>query len=239
MSLFALSACTTSLANPSKNHHSETVILLHGMIRTEKSMAHIAERLELEGYRVYNIDYPSRKKRIDQIADELHDKLKLCCHTNTAKLHFVTHSMGGIVARAYIAKYHPKNISRVVMLAPPNQGTELADKLQDNQLIGSVFGPALLELGTNKESVPNTLGEVDFELGIIIGNRSWNPITSLMIPGDDDGTVSIENTKLDSMTDFIILPHTHTFMMTKSAVIDEIIFFLEHGRFNLSNETNN
>ena len=233
-------ACTAkpevSPKEPEANKPHETVVLLHGLIRTSISMEKIADRLESEGYTVFNKSYPARETSIDQIIDKLHKKLQICCHPGTGKLNFVTHSMGGIVVRAYIDKYHPENIGRVVMLGPPNNGTVLANKLRDNILIGYIFGPAMLELGTDANSTPNRLGEVDFELGVITGNRSWNPITSWMIPGADDGTVSVRSAQLDSMKAFKVVPNTHTFIMVDSDVIDEVVFFLKYGRFSNATE---
>ena len=230
--LYVLSGCvpeTQPIQDP--NRSRESVVLLHGLIRSSISMTRIADRLQSEGYSVYNMNYPAREIPIDEIVDELHEKLKICCHPGTGKLHFVTHSMGGIVVRAYIAKYHPENIGRVVMMGPPNQGTELADLLKDNVLVGFIFGPAVSELGTTPESIPNKLGPVDFELGIITGNQSWNPIGSWVIPGPDDGTVSVKRAQLDSMKDFLVVPNTHTFIMIDADVIDEVVFFLQHGEF--------
>jgi triacylglycerol lipase len=206
-------------------------VLLHGLIRSSMSMSRIANRLQSEGYTVYNMNYPAREIPINEIVDELHERLKICCLSGTKKLHFVTHSMGGIVVRSYIAKYHPENIGRVVMMGPPNHGSELADLLKDNVLVGYIFGPAVQELGTTPDSTPNKLGPVDFELGIITGNSSWNPIGSWVIPGPDDGTVSVNGAQLKSMKDFLVMPYTHTFIMLHADVINEIVYFLQHGEF--------
>lgn len=209
----------------------DTVVLLHGLIRTSTAMGLLASRLQEEGYVVYNLDYPARESTIDEIVEGLHDELIICCHSKPGKLHFVTHSMGGIVVRAYIERYGPENLGRVVMLGPPNKGTELADKFKDNQLVGMVFGPVIQELGTGPESTPNRLGEADFEVGIITGESSWNPVASWMIPGPDDGTVSIKSAQLDGMKDFLVVPNTHTFIMLDDDVIDEVVYFLRYGSF--------
>lgn len=236
--LFVVLALTAAVANSKPfsqtsqaENPSQSVVLLHGLIRTPTSMQRIANRLEAEGYTVYNISYPAREIPIAQIVDELHERLKICCVAGTGKLNFVTHSMGGIVVRAYIDKYQPENLGRVVMMGPPNQGSELADMMQDNVLIGFVFGPAIQELGTEADSTPNRLGKVDFELGVITGNRSWNPVASLMIPGTDDGTVSVQRAQVEGMKDFRVMPNTHSFIMLDKDVIDEVVYFLQNGQF--------
>ncbi len=217
----------TSLPHESR----EQVVVLHGLFRSSSSMAAIAERLEAAGYSVFNLDYDSRHETVEQMVDEIRPKLQQCCLSGNQKLHFVTHSLGGIVARAYIDRYQPKRLGRVVMLGPPNQGSELADLLSQSELAGLVFGPVLFELGTGPESVPNRLGKADFELGVIIGNRSWNWLGSMIIPGADDGTVAVRRAQMEGMDDYRIMPHTHTFIMQRDQVIDEILYFLNHGSF--------
>jgi hypothetical protein len=117
------------------------------------------------------------------------------------------------------------------MLSPPNQGSEVADWAVENPFIQKFLGPSHEQLGTGPESLPNQLGPVDFELGIIAGNKTLNPLFSRMIPGDDDGKVSVERTKVEGMTDFLVVPHSHTYIMWREAVIDQVVYFLENGEF--------
>ena len=147
------------------------------------------------------------------------------------RVHFVTHSMGGILVRFYLANHRLVNLGRVVMLSPPNQGSETVDKLANMPGFGWLNGPAGQQLGTDENSLPNRLGPADFELGIITGNRSINLILSTMIPGPDDGKVAVERAKLAGMADFLVVPHSHPFIMKKPLVIEQTQFFLEHGRF--------
>jgi triacylglycerol lipase len=146
-------------------------------------------------------------------------------------VNFVTHSLGGILVRGWIGMNDGANLGRVVMLAPPNQGSEVVDAMSDLALYRFLTGPAGQELGTGNEGVPAQLGPVDFDLGVIAGNRSLNPVFSATIPGADDGAVSVESTKIEGMADHIILPATHTFMMNNPLVIAQVMIFLRTGHF--------
>ena len=216
---------------------TEAVVLLHGLGRTAKSMAYMEERLVAAGYTVYNYDYESRKNEISSLVDNLQEFLEACCQGKGTSLHFVTHSLGGILVRALIAESKPDNLGRVVMLSPPNKGTEVADYIKDYSLFKDILGPASMQLGTGLDSMPNRLGPADFELGVITGNRTIDPISSLIIPGVDDGKVAVEKTKLEGMTDFLVMPVSHAYIMQKPEVVDEVIYFLQQGRFNRKKET--
>ena len=146
-------------------------------------------------------------------------------------MHFVTHSLGGILVRQYLAEHSIDNLGRVVMLGPPNKGSEVVDTIGDFPGFHFVNGDAGLQLGTGETSVPNRLGEANFDVGIIAGTRSVNLILSTMIPGTADGKVSVENTRLDGMNDHIEMEVTHPFMMRNDAVIEQVIHYLQTGRF--------
>jgi hypothetical protein len=211
---------------------TEAVVLLHGLGRTAKSMAYMEERLMAAGYTVYNYDYESRKNEIKYLVDDLQEFLEACCLRKGTSLHFVTHSLGGILVRTLIEEKRPDNLGRVVMLSPPNKGSEVADYIKDYSLFKDILGPASMQLGTDLDSMPNRLGPADFELGVITGNRTIDPISSLIIPGVDDGKVAVEKTKLEGMTDFLVMPVSHAYIMQKPEVVDEVIYFLQQGRFN-------
>jgi triacylglycerol esterase/lipase EstA (alpha/beta hydrolase family) len=219
------------------SQEKEYVVLLHGLARSARSMQKLAARLTSEGYAVVNINYPSTRHPIAYLAEDLlGDKLSAVAAKATT-VHFVTHSMGGILVRHYLARHRLLNLGRVVMLSPPNQGSEVVDALRDNALFRWLHGPAGQELGTDPMSVPGQLGPVDFDLGVITGNRVIEPWFASMIPGASDGKVSIESARLEGMRDFLVMPYSHTFIMQRDAVMEQVVCFLRTGRFNARIET--
>jgi triacylglycerol lipase len=120
----------------------------------------------------------------------------------------------------------------VVMLAPPNGGSELVDLLKHWPVYRRLNGPAGLQLGTDVDSVPNQLGPVrDVAVGIIAGDRSFNPLFSTIIPGRNDGKVSVERTRLAGMSDHLTVHSSHTWLMWRSGVISQVKSFLRTGAF--------
>jgi hypothetical protein len=227
-------------AETKMDHSQECVVLLHGLVRTKSSMAKIEKKLLSEGYKVVNHDYPSRDFTIEELAtNEIPKTLENCDQFGAKKIHFVTHSLGGILVRYYLESNEIKNLGRVVMLSPPNQGSEIVDELADVPGYDTLNGPAGRELGTDEKSVPRNLGPADYELGIITGNESVNLILSQFIPGEDDGKVAVENAKLEGMSDFLVVPHSHPFIMKSDTVIEQILHFLKNGSFDHSEEQSN
>jgi len=210
----------------------EYVILLHGLARTSRSMAKLEKNLSQQGYSVINMDYPSTKHTVEFLAEEYLGRIiKRCSGVAHSKVHLVTHSLGGIIVRYYLKYHQLSNLGRVVMLSPPNQGSEIVDYMKDTPLYKRINGPAGQQLGTDKNSIPLRLGPVDFELGVIAGNRTFDPLFSLMIPGPDDGKVSVKRAKVAGMADFLIMRYSHSFVMQKDDVIEQVIHFLKHGSF--------
>lgn len=211
-------------------------VLLHGLGRTSRSMRALARALS-QRFRAVNVDYPSRKYPIERLAEHVGNRIHQRCPDEPGenrKIHFVTHSLGGIVLRYYLKENQLPNLGRVVMLSPPNQGSELVDILRDNILFRIATGPAGQQLGAEPSSIPNVLGPVGFEVGIIAGNKSLNPIFSRLIPGADDGRVSVTRSKVGGMTDFLVVPRHHTLIMNSSQVIEQVIYFLKNGEFRRS-----
>lgn len=212
------------------NARASCVILLHGLARTPSSMETLAEALLVEGFLPINEGYPSREYPIEQLAEiAITPALEKC--PKGERINFVTHSLGGILVRQYLSTHDLVHLNRVVMLGPPNQGSEVVDKLRNLPGFHFVNGDAGMQLGTGEISIPESLGRANFDVGIIAGTRSINWILSALIPNKDDGKVSIESTKLDGMSDHINMPVTHPFMMKNDSVIDQVVYYLKNGRF--------
>ncbi len=211
-------------------NEGDYVVMLHGIARSSAHMKPLAEYLEHEGYEVINLDYPSTKYSLEELVEQINNELspKL---TKDKPVHYVGYSMGGVLVRALIHKHLPAKLGRVVQLAAPNHGSEVADFLQDNWLYKKIYGPAGQQLTTENKNTEELLGKVEYELGIIAGNRTIDPISSYIIGGDDDGKVSIKSTKLDGMKDHIIVSSSHTFFPSNDDVQQQTLYFLQHGTF--------
>jgi hypothetical protein len=202
-------------------------------------MEKLEECLLENGYGVLNLDYPSRSKSIQEIAHEIIPiAIASCREKGAKKIHFVTHSMGGIVVRYFLRHSKMPDLGRVVMMSPPNGGSTVVDEFKDNFIFKWINGPAGRQLGTDNESIPKKLGPVNFELGIITGDRSVNPLLSLIIPGNDDGKVSVESTKVEGMKDFIVIHATHPFIMKNEQAIEKTLSFLKFGSFDMTSFLN-
>lgn len=221
------SLISLSLLAPLPALAEECVILLHGLARTDASMGRMETMLEEAGYQVVNQGYPSRSATVRELAEDTLPKARAQCDSTTP--HVVTHSMGAILLRSYAAAHPNEDWGRVVMLGPPNHGSEIIDTFGKNKLFIAANGPASLELGT--DGLPGTLPPVPFETGVIAGNRTINPLLSYIVEGEDDGKVSIAHTKVAGMKAHLTLPVTHTFMMRNKTVIAQVLSFLKTGTF--------
>ena len=219
-------------ATPAPAEKQEYVILLHGLCRSGRSMIPMGQALTQAGYKVVNMDYPSRSASIEKLSDDaIGLAVEDCQRHGATTIHFVTHSLGGILVRSYLARHSIPNLGRVVMLGPPNQGSEIVDKLGSLWLFKKINGPAGSELGTDENSTPNRLGPANFCVGVIAGRCSINWINSGLIPGRDDGKVSVERTKLAGMTDHIVIASAHPFLMRNRTAIRQTLSFLRTGSF--------
>ncbi len=257
-----LMVATTALAAQT----ADTVILLHGLGRTSWSMSHLASALTRDGYHVVNLTYPSRTVPLETLArDWLPQQLRsldlaaVAAHpitpsassdssTAAPRVHFVTHSMGGILVRLWLRDCGaPANLGHVVMLAPPNAGSELTDRLNAFPPFHWFTGANGRRLGTAVTDLPRALGPWPATssshatsapnpasapaLGIIAADRSLNPFFSALLPGPDDGKVTVASTRLAGMADHLVLPYSHTWLAWHAETARQIRAFLVAGHF--------
>lgn len=210
----------------------ETVIVLHGLGRTALSMTWLTRALQNAGYETINRSYKFRSGSIKDLAkDVVGSRIDEARESGAERVHFVTHSLGGILLRQYIENHPTPNPSRAVMIAPPNQGSELVNHFRDLPPLHWFCGPAFGELSVDKDSIPNQLGAVELETGVIAGDKNLFPGFGKHFDGPSDGIVAVERTKVAGMNDWTIVPHGHTFIMNAKDTIQQALYFLEHGRF--------
>lgn len=209
------------------------VVLLHGISRTFRSMNKMQHAIEAAGFQTLNVDYASRSKRLEELAEDVHSAISRFAETVEGSTHFVCHSMGGLLARAYLATHPPKRLGRVVMLGTPNGGSEVADHLKNFIGYRKFFGPAGQQLVTIRDETTETfLPPPSYSLGIIAGNRTIDPVSSsFFLPGPNDGRVTIAGTKVEGMTDHIVVNASHPRLIRHRSAIDQTIAFLRHGHF--------
>ena len=227
--LLALLACSPIAAS---QNSPDCVVLLHGLGRTANSMSKIEDALTGNGYRVWNESYPSTKHDVQTLAPlAIEPALDFCAGRAGARVHFVTHSLGGILVRFYLQDRTVTNLGNIVMIAPPNRGSEVVDLMKELALFELVLGPAATQLGTEAHSIPNSLQPLNASVGIIAGTQSLDPWFSGVIEGQDDGKVSVESTALPEAADMVTVEHGHAFIMRSKNVIELINRFLETGSF--------
>lgn len=223
----------TGFAHETKeNPQRECVVLLHGLSRTAHSMKRLEWDLARHRYEVINVSYPSRRFTVEQLADEyLHPAIAGKTSDPAKKIHFVTHSMGGIILRQYLSNHTIENLGCVVMLAPPNQGSEIVDQLKRVMIGRWILGPGGCQLDSCPNGLPKHLGPAGFDLGVIAGDCSFNPLFSRILPGLDDGKVSVESTRVAGMKDFLVVHNSHTWMPWRSKTISHVLDYLQFGGF--------
>ena len=207
----------------------DCVVLLHGLGRGEGSMLVPAAVLAREGYRVVAAGYDAADGTVEAIAAEVVPRSVAECG-EAERIHFVTHSMGAIVLRAWMEEHQVARLGRTVMMAPPNRGSEVVDALRGLGLARRVVGPAGEQLGA-AAGLPARLGPVWPGVGVIAGTRSGEPWSSALIPGPDDGKVSVASTRVAGMDDHLVLRATHTFVMNHPVALAQTVAFLRDGVF--------
>ena len=217
------------------NARSPGVVLLHGIARTSRSMNKLERALQASGFATLNLDYASREKCLDALAEDVHPTITAFAEKISGPLHFVGYSMGGLLIRVYIARHRPANLGRVVLLGTPNAGSEVADLLIDLPLYRAFYGPAGQELATRNDNVLTSLPPIDYSVGIIAGDRFIDPISGLFIvPRPNDGRVSVQSSKLDGMADHVIVNASHPGLPLHPDAIAQTVAFLRDGAFQSS-----
>jgi pimeloyl-ACP methyl ester carboxylesterase len=215
---------------------ADGIVFLHGIGRSHSSMGFLEKSFAQEGYRVLALTYPSRDKNLNDLAVWIHDNEKFQRFATgvSGHIHFVTHSMGGLVVREYLSKYQTEieaggKLGAVIMLAPPLNGSEIADAYHRYFWYKGFYGPAGMELTTAAQSALHY--DIYYDLGVIAGTKSWAYPDSFLIPGPNDGRVSVESTKIKGMRDHITINASHTFIMHRKDVFDYISGFIKNRRF--------
>ena len=207
-------------------------VVLHGLGRTRHSMGSLVRALEREGYAVVAVGYPSRSMSLPELVRHLGGELTAAglAADDPGPVHFVGHSAGGILARAFLEEHPDFPVGRVVQLAPPNTGSALARSLAGCRWFEGTLGPLARTFaqGAERGAVPPP--PPSYPLGVIAGDRSLYP-TSLWIPGEDDGVVGVDETRAPGMTEHLVVPRTHTFIMNAQPVQAQVVHFLRTGSF--------
>ena len=213
------------------DQHSEVVVLLHGLGRTSWSMWPL-QRALAKHFRVINRTYPSRRFDVATLSQRAVAGALSDVEPNT-KVHFVTHSLGGILLRHYLSKNTVPNLGRVVMLGPPNQGSALVDHFLSKPNLGKAFrwilGPAVMQLSARPDSFVRTLPKADFELAVIAGSKCNNPYFNKILRAPSDGKVTVESTKLAGMAVHQPMMVDHTFMLMNRDLIKSVSRYLRTG----------
>ena len=221
-----------ALAEVPPERATECVVVLHGMWRSGLAMMPLEWFLEEAGYSVANISYPSLSHSIEELAEmAVSEGVRQCRERGHQTINFVTHSLGGILVRQYLAHHELTGLGRVVMMGPPNQGSQMADYFLESALTDLYQPDVLAQLGTGDASVPRRLGAVDFELGVIAGGLNLRGALPGSPDGVSDGTVTVMETLVPGMTDFVLMQVTHTLMIWSRPVMEQALAFLRHGRF--------
>ena len=217
------------------NDGTEQVVLLHGLGRTPWAMLLLEGTLRGAGFEVHSLGYPSLDGDPEALLEGVRTQIDACCIDADRTVHFVGHSLGGLLIRAYLGTDPPPNLGRVVLIASPNGGSELADAERHGELTGSLLeqaGPTAAALTTGPDGFPASLPPLSYEVGVIAGT-SDNPLSNAFLPVPNDGMVSVESTRLPGMADFVTFDLNHAALRNDPRVADAVVSFLRSGAFEL------
>ena len=235
--------CVTKLESIKREQQLEpmrgkAVVLLHGLAAPRWSMSLLARHLHKHGdYATFVVDYASTRSTIDSQARSLANVIRSL--EGIEEINLVGHSMGNIVIRRYLAGdgspsqgWNPDpRIARIVMIAPPNHGSITATRLSDYALFKTLLGESGRQLGTNWEDLERRLATPNGEFGIIAGGYGNKLGLNPFLPGDDDGRIRVETTRLAGAADFLVVPAVHEFIANDPRIFDYTLRFLQAGYF--------
>ena len=203
------------------------VITLHGILRSSKSWTDLQRVLQPDGYTFVSIDYPSTQQSISDFADQLQGLIVSL--EGIERIHFVVHSMGGLIVRRWCQQYSDPRVERLVMIGTPNSGAEVASMLQKNLLFQLIFGPSGQELVADPETFISTLPLPTMEFAVIAGAKGDSNGFNPLIPGDDDGIVTVKSARLPGAQDYLSVRSLHSFLPWHPEVMDATRRFLSTG----------
>lgn len=211
----------------------DVVVLLHGLGRNKTAMWRMEDRLESAGYQVQRVGYDSLTQSPKQIVQQVAQQIDACCTALPNRIHFVGHSLGGLVIRAYLQENPVETLGRVVLIGTPNQGSDFVDRYQDRWWL-KMLGPTTQALGTGPDSLVKSLQVPDYPVGVIAGVQE--SANDAYLPGDDDGLVSVAATKIEGMKDFRLVEVGHSAMRYDDTVAQLTVAFLRNGAFPLESQ---
>ena len=250
--------------NDDSRKNQDFLVLLHGIYGKSSDMESIAQNFK-DNYRIINIQYPTTKETAEEISDlyiepnienikeqifseNFHKKIgnqyyeidknsnKINKNFNqNVKINFVAHSMGTGILRYYLKENPLENLGKVVFISPPSHGSHLADVPFVDKL-PSMLGKVVPQFSTKKDSFVNQLGEPDYDYMILIGNKTNNPLYSMIIRGKDDGMVPLKTAKMKSDNFKIIENTTHTSILKDKRTVKEISEFFKSSDLNKEKE---
>jgi len=210
-----------------------TVIVLHGLGEGRDSMKPLVAHLRTTmNATVLTFGYASTKAAI---ADHGRALAAVVTGLPTAEsISFVGHSLGNLVVRSWMAQAREAELARVnrmVMLGPPNQGSDLAKMAAKVWVLAALSDGAARDLVVDWHKVAPTLPAPQCPFGIVAGGKGDGAGYSMLLDGDDDAVVRVDETRLDGADDFLLVPVHHAAMMKHPAVQQAVSSFLTTGRF--------
>ena len=221
--------------------NKDVVIVFHGIYGKAKTLNHITDMLEKEGYSGINIQYPTTEDTVEEITEKyiapnIESIVKTVEEENILrrkqglpeiKINFIVHSMGTGVLRYYLKTHKLNNLGKVVFISPPSHGSQLSDN-PISDIIKDTLGEAVKQFKTSSDSFVNSLGEPDYQCYVMIGNKSGNFLYSILIPGIDDGMVPFKTSRLNNCNYKVIENATHTSILKDKRTLNEIADYLKN-----------